>query len=263
MCSDSPPAPNYQPLADASAESAKIMADLGYAQLDENASQYAQTQALLQPILSTQLANMQQTAAQGQDYYDYLKQYQRPAEIALFNEGMQAGSAEMQESAAARAMADMRAGTTQQQNQLIRQGLRYGWSPAKIQAMAQRAAGENASREAAGANAARERERNMGWAKKLDVAGLYRGLPGASAGAYSVSTNAGNSAAQNQLAASGQYMSGLYQGANTIGSGLEMQNQGLSSILGAQSSAYNAGVSNSGLDIGGLLQGGAALYSAF
>lgn len=77
-------------------------------------------------------------------------------------------------------------------------------------------------------------------AQKLDVAGLYRGLPGASAGAYSVSTNAGNSANSNQLATTGTYMSGINQGNNTIMNGQQMALGGLGTALNSSTSRANA-----------------------
>lgn len=77
------------------------------------------------------------------------------------------------------------------------------------------------------------------WAKKLDVAGLYRGLPGASQGAYSTSINAGNSAVSNQNTTAAQYLNGINAGTNTIQQGLGMQLSGLGNVLSSQTSYAN------------------------
>lgn len=261
MCSSSPPPPDYTPVANASKEAAETMAQLGREQLAESQRQYNQNYAAAQPVFAAQLASMNAGLQQGQDYYDYLKQYSRPVETSLYTQAMQ-DSQGLQDAAAARAAADARAATTQQQNQLIRQGLRYGWSPQRLAVLAGSTAGSNAQAQAAAATQAREREKQTAWAKQLDVAGLYRNLPGASQGAYGLAVGAGSSALNSQMAPGAQYMQGMAQGANTIGSGQAMKLSGLGNILNAQTSVYNTG-QQSGLDIGSLMQGGAALYTAF
>lgn len=80
---------------------------------------------------------------------------------------------------------------------------------------------------------------SLDWAKKLDVTGLARGMPGASQGAYSVATNAGNSAVGNQMAPGQAMQSAMAQSANTQLTGRQIAQQGLGSVLGAQTSAYN------------------------
>lgn len=99
----------------------------------------------------------------------------------------------------------------------------------------------------------------MGWAKRMDAAGLGRGLAGASTGAYSSANAAGNSAAQNYMAPGNQYMSGMAAGSGTIMQGQGLQMQGLSGILNSQTQmAMNGGVLG---DIGALVGAGASIYS--
>lgn len=100
-------------------------------------------------------------------------------------------------------------------------------------------------------------DQSLDWAKKLDVAGMGRGLPGASQGAYSVATNAGNSATSNQMAP-GQALQGAMSASNgTQMQGLNTQMQGLTSVLGAQGqyagqvSAANSSRNNAMLDVVG------------
>lgn len=85
--SDSPPPPDYKPLAEASAESARIMGELGNKQLDFAKLQYDEAKPLAEKIVDQQMGIADKTAAQGSDYYDYMKSY-RPAERALLHESM-------------------------------------------------------------------------------------------------------------------------------------------------------------------------------
>jgi hypothetical protein len=85
--SDSPPPPDYTPLANASAETNKIMAELGNKQLDFAKLQYEEAKPLAAKLADQQVAIADKTAAQGDDYYNYLKSY-RPAERALLHESI-------------------------------------------------------------------------------------------------------------------------------------------------------------------------------
>lgn len=174
------------------------------------------------------------------------------------------------------AVADSRNGFTNTSNNIIRQGLRYGMSPEKIAAAQANIGTSQATQQASAANNTRKAatqtmyQRGVGEAgqlltggltdrsnkiqddsianaKKLDVAGLYRGLPGASQGAYGLSLNAGNSAVQNNAQAGQQLLQGNQIGANTILNGTQQQLQGLTGILSSQTSIANA---NSGNDSG-------------
>ena len=104
---------------------------------------------------------------------------------------------------------------------------------------------------------------SLDWAKKLDVTGLARGMPGASQGAYSVATNAGNSAVSNQMAPGQALQGAMGQSSNTQLQGRQIAQQGLGSVLSSQTSYANANQGGSDLGgLGALLGGGAKLYSA-
>lgn len=259
MGGDAPPAPDYTPVAQASEESARIAAEQGDRVLAESKRQYDLNMEVARPIVDAQTRIMNETERQGRDYYDYMVSRQRPVEDALNADAMAAGSDTRAEEAAGRAMADVRQGTTGMQNQLIRQGLRYGYSPAKLAAMAGTMAGQQGLAVASAANIARQKEKDLGYAKKMDVAGLYRGLPGASQGAYSVATNAGNSATANQNAPGNALIAGMGTAGNMTIAGQGQRLQGLGSILNAQTGVYNAGSGDNGL-MGALgTLGGAAI----
>jgi hypothetical protein len=250
--SDAPDPVDYTPLANASKESAEIMAKLGREQLDFSKQQYEENKPVLQQIADSQLALQDETLKQGKDYYDYQVSQQRPVEEALNADAMQAGSEAAQEAAAGKAAADVRQGTTQQQNQLLRQAMRYGLSPKKMAAMAGGAAAQSGLAEASAANTAREKEKTLGYAKKMDVAGLYRGLTGASQGAYGIALNAGNSAGANTMAPGQSAQAGMAAGASTTGQGRSLYQQGLGSILNAQVGMANSGTDDTGAALGAI-----------
>jgi len=174
------------------------------------------------------------------------------------------------EAEAGQAVADSRAGYTNSVNSAIRQGIRYGFSPNKLLANANALAVQQAGAQAGAANQTRKTatqtmygrgvgqvgeelkgmtsDRNykiqdsaIATAKKQDVAGLYRNLPAASQGSYSLATNAGNSAVNNQNQTSNQYMQGVNQGNSLIMQGQQTAVQGLGSMVNAQTSYANSG----------------------
>lgn len=307
-------APNYEPVAAASKEAAEISAQLGREQLAENRRQYEKNFSVSKPVVDAQLALMNQSKQQGDDYYNYLVSRQRPVEDALNREALNTNNgidnteranmmARVNSNAAAdeaerslitggqraiynarkndieyqvgNAVADARAGATSSNNAAIRQALRYGMSAAQIAKALGTSSLTSAQQVVAAGNNARnlaidnakvdlsnaynmrnqtnnnilssmQADRSMrlqtdstNWAKKLDVAGLYRGLPGASQGAYSTSINAGNSAVSNQNTTAAQYLNGINAGTNTITSGLGMQLSGLGNVLNSQTSFAN------------------------
>lgn len=179
------------------------------------------------------------------------------------------------EAEAGQAVADSRAGFTNAINVAARQGLRYGFSPEKLAAAASGQSAQQAAAQASAANQTRKSatqtmygrgvgqigeelkgitaDRNfkiqdsaIATAKKQDVAGLYRNLPAASQGSYSLATNAGNSAVNNQNQTSNQYMQGVNQGNALIMQGQQTAVQGLGSMVNAQTSYANSG-SDSGI----------------
>jgi hypothetical protein len=97
----------------------------------------------------------------------------------------------------------------------------------------------------------------------MDVAGLYRGLTGASTGAYQTGINAGNSAMANQMAPGQGLMTGMAQGAGMQQTGMGQQIQGQTGVLGAQTSYANSQNSGGGLGaVLGVVGTGARVYGA-
>lgn len=245
----------------------KYAADLGYKtgaeQLAEAKRQYEENKKISDPVAAAQLGLMKQQQTQGDEYYQYMLKNQRPLEEAMNREAMAAGSQAQQDEYAGRAIADTTSGYARAQNAAMRQGLRYGYSPARMAAGMAGNATNQAVAQAQAANAGRLQSQNLGWARKMDTAGLYRGLSGASQGAYGAAAGMGTSAIGSQMAPGQAYMSGMGQGAGLQMQGAQLQSQGLTGVLGAQSQVYGAQMQNysSPWDKAmGLVQMGASAY---
>lgn len=163
-------APDYTPMAEASAESAKIMGDLGNAQLDFTKEQFAAMQPIYSRLVSSQESTAAaqnaiagEAAAQAKDYFNYQRSFRpveqqmlaesmkgNPERTAAFDAANQADAAAITrgdtglhdanraeiDSGVSRAIADAQGGYTRSINQAIRQAARYGVGGAGIAANA-------------------------------------------------------------------------------------------------------------------------------
>lgn len=194
------------------------------------------------------------------------------------------------DSGVSRAVADAQGGYTRSINQALRQGMRYGAGGAGIAAaagglglaQAQNVAATATGARTAGLSNVRQRlatglqlrgsnmqalngQQSLDWARKLDAAGLVKGLPGASNGAYGAAAAAGSTAVSAINGAGAlatrpgeQAMNGMAQGSSTIMQGQGMKINGLSSVMNAQAQNQDDG---SGL--GSILGGAAKIGSLF
>lgn len=295
-------APDYTPMANASAEAAQIGAQLGREQMAQGQAQFEREMAVAQPVIDAQLGLMNQQKAQGDDYFNYMVSRQRPVEDALNQESMTNPTAAQDaadralitggdtgvyearkqdiEDSVGRVVADARGGQSANTSMLMREGIRLGWSPEKIAQIAASQGVSQASAVASAANATRgegidkargllaqnygmrKQDEATSWAKKMDVAGLYRGLTGASQGAYSLATNAGNSAVGNAMQPGNQILGNQSSANNTTMSGQQMAISGLGSILNSQTSVYNAKNQNSVHALGTVLGVAGSLFAS-
>lgn len=260
-----PAPPDYSPAERAS----KYAADLGYKTgqetLAEAKRQYEENKKISDPVVAAQLGLMKQQQTQGDEYYNYMLKNQRPLEEAMNKEAMAAGSQAQQDEYAARGIADTTSGYARAQNAAMRQGIRYGYSPERMAAGAAGNATNQAVAQAGAANAGRMQAQNLGWARKMDTAGLYRGLSGASTGAYGAASNAGSSAINSQMTPGQTYMSGMNGGYGLQMQGAGMQSQGLTGVLNAQTNAYGSQMQNYSSPWDrtmGLIQAGATAYAS-
>ena len=260
-----PPPPDYTPLAEATAEAARIQGELGQQQLDFAKQQYDDNAPILQEIAQGQIDAQQQQMQQAQDYYDYQVDTFRPLEQGLVADAERFNTESYRDQMASQAAADAgRAfGISQQQNQRAMASMGVNPNSGRF-AGANAATGlQQAALRANAMTGARTQAEQMGYARKLDAAGLGRGLAGASNAAYAGATGAGTAAGSNVQSAGQNYMGNMAIGAGTIAAGSNMQLTGLSTLLNNQTNMYvNGGDSFLG-DLGGLLGGAAAAKTAF
>lgn len=266
FCSgDAPDPPDYTPTANASIEAAEIGAQLGREQLAENRRQYEGNMAVSAPIIQAQTGLMRQSIEQGDDYYNYMKGTFRPIEQELADEAATGKSRydtnvdvrANVEREASRAVSDVQAGLASSQRQNARTMSSMGVNPnsGRFAAMKVGEGLQAAAMRSGAATAARDKGVALDYAKRMDVTGLGRGLPGASQGAYAMSLNAGNSAVSNQNSTSGQYMSGMNAGNGLIMQGQGMQLQGLGNVAQMQTNAYNSALASNAQESAGLMSG--------
>lgn len=253
--------PDYAPLAQASKEAAEIQAGLGREQLAFAKEQYASTQPILQSIADQQMAAQSEQMDQARDYYNYRKEVYRPLEKGIVADAQNFNTEAYRNQVASQAAADSgRAfGISQQQNQRAMAAMGSNPNSGRFAGMQNASGLQQAAMRANAMTGARNQAQQMGYARKLDAAGLGRGLAGASTAAYGGASTAGSMAGGNAQSAGLNYMAGMGQGAGTIASGQNMQMQGLSSILNAQTQSYiNTQDSFMG-DLGAVLGGAGTL----
>ena len=239
----SPPPPDYSG-----------MEALGREQLAFSRQQYAEMMPLARQVYGQQMDAQRQQMDQAQNYFDYQQQTFRPVEQGLVRDAQNFSTEGYREQMAGQAAAAAGRAFGVQQEMGQRAMASRGVNPNSGAGMALQAQG-NLGLAAQRANAmtgARTQAEQMGFARRMDVTGLGRGLAGASTAAYQGATGAGSAGINTAMAPGGQYMQGMQQAGGTMGG-----------ILNSQTSAYNAGMAQQGLDVGGLLAGGARAYTAF
>ena len=257
-------APDYAPLANASQAAADKMAALGEKQLAFSQQQYDENAPLMKDIATKQGLMMDQQMAQGKDYYDYNKSTFRPLEQGLVADAQAYDTDAMRNQLATKAAADsgLAFGRTQQANERAMASLGINPNSGRFQGIGSQAALSQAGMRAGAMTGARERAQQMGHARKMDAAGLGRGLAGASTAAYGGASGAGTQAAGTYGMAGQQHMAGMAQGAGTIGSGMNMQLSGLGNVLNNQTEYLMTEADSSFLgDVGGIMGAYASISS--
>jgi hypothetical protein len=236
------PAPDYTALADAAREYSGVMKELGTRQQDMAQAQFDRLSPIVEGIAKTQIETQNQLNEQGRDYYNYQKETFRPVEKALIDEVNQYNTGAERERQAGQAAADIQRQAAIQDDVTSRQMAAMGVNPnsGKFQALKRQNSLQTAARRAGAMTAARNNARNLGYAKRMDVVGMGRNLPGASVAAYGTALNAGNSAAANYQSPSNTLMAGYSAGTNTIAQGAAAPMAAQGTILGNQVSRANA-----------------------
>ena len=238
MGGKSAPAPDYTPLQAISKE-----------QLDFAKQQYAEMKPIAQRIADMQIAAQSQQMQQAKDYYDYQKSTFRPVEQGLVKDAQEFSTEGYREQLARDAAAASAKAFGLTQDMASRAAAARGVNPNSGAALAmqnQNMLGLSAQR-ANAMTGARTQAEQLGWARRMDAAGLGRGLAGASTAAYGGATTAGSAGMNTSMAPGSQYQTGLSNAGQTAGS-----------VLNAQTSAYNTGINAQGEMYGAVLGAGTA-----
>lgn len=245
MGKSSAPAPDYRPVAEASRESAQIMAGLGREQLGFARQQYAEISPYLRQIAEQQMKAQDEQMRQANEYYRYQTETFRPVERGLVAEAQKFNTEEYRNQMAQQAAADAgRAfGLTQQASQRASAAMGVNPASGRFAGMQQQTDNQLAAQRAGAMTGARQQAQQLGYARRLDAAGLGRGLPGASSAAYGQATAAGTAAGGSFMAPGTQFANIFGSGAGIVGQGQQIRMQGLNQILGTQGQIYAADAS--------------------
>ena len=266
MCAKAPkPDPN---IGAAAASSAQVAADalawnkqIYEQELPAQQVQMELAKQFMQSSIDSQKAN----DALSQQYAERMKNTFYPVEDSMVAEAQAAGGADDQEQYAQFARGDNAAAAAQQNAQNARTMQSFGINPnsGRYAGMLRDQGIANAAIQANAMNQARQNARQLGWAKKSDVANIGRNLPSSQAtsaqvalGAANTGLNASSAPIQSQVATQGAMNQGFgtglqgynQQGQLGLGSyngqlqGYNMQNEMLGSMLGMGGSVAAAGI---------------------
>ena len=232
MGGKSQPAPDYSG-----------MEALGREQLQFARDQYADIKPLATRIADQQMAAQAQQMQQAQDYYNYQRDTFRPLEQGLVRDAQNFNTEAYRTQMAQKAAADVQQAFQGAQSQSNREMARRGINPNSTAAISSMNANalRLASATAGAQTGARDRAEQMGYARRLEVTGLGRGLSGAANAAYSGATGAGTAGLASSMAPGSQAMTGMAQAGQTMGT-----------VLNNQTSQFNAGLNAEGQVIGAL-----------
>jgi hypothetical protein len=206
------------------------MEALGREQLEFSRQQYADIKPLAEQVAAQQMAAQQQQMTQAKDYYDYQQQTFRPLEQGLVRDAERFSTEGYREQQARDAAAATGRAFGVMQDASARAAASRGVNPNSGAGMAlqsQNMLGLAAQR-ANAMTGARNQAEQMGYARRLEVTGLGRGLAGAANAAYSGATGAGSAGLSTSMAPGNQFMQGLSSAGGTMGG-----------ILNSQTSVYN------------------------
>lgn len=258
MGGKSQPAPDYSAMAAATQRGVEVAERLGTRQMDFAQRQYEEMKPLAERVAASQIAAQNQQMAQAKDYYDYNVGTFRPLEQGLVADAQKFNTESYREQLAQKAAADVQQAFQGAQSTAMRNATRMGINPnsGAFGAASNANALKLAAATAGAQTGARTQAEQMGWARRLDAAGLGRGLAGASSAAYAGATGAGSAGLNSAMSAGNQYSQAFGQGAQYGIQGAQMGIQGQGQILNSQTSVYNTGVNAQGEVMGALLGAG-------
>lgn len=253
-----------QTLADQADRAAELSYSLGQDQLAFSRQQYKDFAPIAKRAADQQFKAQEEQMAQARDYYDYQTDTFRPLEKGLVADAINFDTEAYRERLASQAAADAARAFGTAQGMSNRDLARRGVDPSSGASLAR--SNQNmiglASMQTGAATGARQQAEQLGYARKLDAAGLGRNLAGLSTGAYQSATNAGTAGVNSYMAPGNQYMQGMQSAANTMlaGSGQAMNAYG-QLYGGANTAAMNAQNNYMGI-LGGLVGMGGNVAAA-
>lgn len=264
MGKNNPPPPDYAPLAAASAESARVMGEIGANQLAFAREQYERSSPIMERIANQQMAAQNEQMAQARDYYNYQRDTFRPVERGLVADAQRFNTEAYRNQVASQAAADTgRAfGISQQQNQRAMAAMGANPNSGRFAGMQNASGLQQAAMRANAMTGARQQAQQIGYARQLDAVGMGRGLAGASAAAYGGATGAGSAAGNSAQSAGQNYMGNMGAAGNTYNAGFNTQMKGLGNILNNQTKSYIEGGTDIAGSLGGIMGGAANMYSS-
>lgn len=227
-------APNPNPGMLASADAAREIAALQKQTSDETLAFYKQQYSDLKPMLEeltqNEIAMQKSNQARADDYAAYEKNTFRPLERGIVAEAEAFDTEAKREQLAGLAAADVNASFTNARGQENRSLQRMGINPnsGRFAALNEQLTFGQASALAGAKNQSRMDAENMGFARKMDAAGLGRNLANNASTAYGVSL------ASNQAA-----RSGAMAPTALMGQGYGAAQQGYSSAASSYGQAGN------------------------
>lgn len=255
--------PDYSAMAAATEKGVAVAERLGTRQMDFAQRQYEEMKPLLDRIASSQISAQDEQMRQAKDYYDYNVSTFRPLEQGLVRDAEKFNTEAYREQLAQKAAADVQQAFQGAQGVSMREATRRGLNPnsGAFGAASNANSLKLAAATAGAQTGARERAEQTGYARRLDAAGLGRGLAGASTAAYQSATGAGSAGANTSMAAGDQYSRTFGQGAGYAIQGAGMGIQGAGNILNAQTSVYNNAQNAQAEMFGAVAGAGIAKYS--
>ena len=231
-------------------ESADYAADMSYKlgteQLDFAKRQYEEMKPTAQKIADQQILAQQQQMDQAKDYYDYNVETFRPVEKGLVADAERFSTEGYREQLARDAAAASARAFGQTQDMSARAAAARGINPNSGAGMALQTQGNLglAAQRAHAMTGARSQAEQMGFARRLDVTGLGRNLPGVSTAAYQGATNAGTAGINTSMAPGNQYTAAVTPAMNTMTTGAGQRAAAYGTLYTGATSSANAAAAN-------------------
>jgi len=203
-------APDPNPGMLASAEAAKEIAamqkDTATEMLDFYKTQYSEMKPIMTEIMQTDMDIQKANAARADEYAAYERETFRPLEKKLVKDAEEYSTEGKREALATQAAADVNTAFTNTRAQEGRSLSRMGVNPnsGRFAALNNQLTLGQAATAAGAMNKTRTDAEQLGFARRMDAAGLGRNLAGNASTAYGVSLNAGEGARTNAMAAGNQ-----------------------------------------------------------